>query len=767
MADAPTVPRPHGVPSPASRASVTTRGAATDLQPIASFADEDTSSLHAPDAVQLVEQVLQLVASEAAALLAADRAERLAALNVRTALASWDALRQPDEALRLLELADGHPLALRLRAMAALDDPAQLARIAPGAPGAGAPDPGAAAALGIELAEAWQLRHGDAPRAGAGTDRLLAGELPAGWRAPVVELAVLAHAAAGDWPRVIALRTAALGDAAPPDEVAAAAALMLDRGGDPAGALALCWATLAHFPGRDPAALGWLRCFDVALDAAVELGDDRRLELLDRRAALISELPGGALESLATLAAVAGELDSRREPTEAAALWAELADAPAARLPGALRRFAYLRAAWSAASASASDPESRATRIAAHRVLADTDCAEVAASHAWRALELAAVAGASELGGLGDLARAVADAAGSPVAERWLDAIELAGPDLGGPAAVIRLEARGGHALRWAAAIAERVDHSRDPGRALGLWQRAAAVPGALPTTHDHVARLSRGAGNDALSAAYQAWAGAEPDPRCAGALWCARGIVDLSRGDFVEAEDALRRAAELAPDDAFCRAALAAVYRAGRRHDVLAAVLAELAGALTSSDARAQVAREHAELLEHLGDAAGARAALDRLLGERPDDADAMLALAGLCDKDQQWARAIELRRRAAELAPPARRAEIWSEIARGEEQRGDREAALAAVIRAGEAGHPDALREQARLHHQAGRLDRALDLVRGELAGDPPLARRMQLQRHLAQLLIELDREPEAVVAAYLDVLSIEPDQTEALVG
>jgi len=55
----------------------------------------------------------------------------------------------------------------------------------------------------------------------------------------------------------------------------------------------------------------------------------------------------------------------------------------------------------------------------------------------------------------------------------------------------------------------------------------------------------------------------------------------------------------------------------------------------------------------------------------------------------------------------------------------------------------------------------------VRTELAGDPRLARRMQLQKHLAQLLTELDRDPETVVAAYLDVLSIEPDQTEALVG
>src|SRR5204863_1246225 len=78
-----------------------------------------------------------------------------------------------------------------------------------------------------------------------------------------------------------------------------------------------------------------------------------------------------------------------------------------------------------------------------------------------------------------------------------------------------------------------------------------------------------------------------------------------------------------------------------------------------------------------------------------------------------------------------------------------------------------PDALREQARLHQLAGRAERALEIVRAELAGDPPLARRMQLQRQLAQLLTELEREPEAVVAAYLDVLSIEPDQTEALVG
>src|SRR5215475_11074376 len=80
-------------------------------------------------------------------------------LNVRTALASWDALRQPDEALRLLELAERHPLALRLRVMAALDDAALLERLEPEVAAA-------SSALGVELAEAWLWRHRSPGRAG-------------------------------------------------------------------------------------------------------------------------------------------------------------------------------------------------------------------------------------------------------------------------------------------------------------------------------------------------------------------------------------------------------------------------------------------------------------------------------------------------------------------------------------------------------------------------------------------------------------------------
>jgi len=764
MAEPPPTRRPvnHPPPIPA-RPPILPASHVGDAVPVTGHTDEleDTSSLlQAPDASQLVANILDLVASEAAALLGDHaRGERLADLNVRTALASWDALRQPDEALRMLELADGHPLAPRLRVMAALDDAALLDRLTNSATDA----------LAIEVTEAWLWRHGKPERARAIADRLLAGELPPAWRAHVAELATLVHGAAGNWPRVVELRTAALTASAPPDEVAATAALMLDRGSDPDAALAVCWARLEHFPGRDAQALGWLRCFDIALDAATRLGDDRRLELLDRRAELIAELPGGAPEALATRLAVAAELDARHETADAAELWLELADAGDAGAPGALRRYAFLRATWAAVG---DDPASRSTKLAAHRRLADSECTEVAATHAWRALELAALA---DDPAQGELARAVVDVVGSPAAERWLDLADVAAPDA---ATIARFEARGGLALRWAAALAERredtvpvplVGRPTPPARAIELWRRAAAEPDALPTTPDHLARLHRGGSDDELSAAYLAWTGVEPDGRCAAALWSARGIVDLARGDFVEAEDSLQHAAGLGPGDPFCRAALAAVYRAGKRYDQLATVLAELSRSLTSRDARAVTSREYAELLDHhAGDPAEARATLERMVDDRPDDAATMLALARLYDRDQRWDRSIALRRRAVGLATSSGDgAELWAEIARGEERRGDRDAALAALDRAAAAGHAGALREQARIHHEAGRRERALEIVRAELAGDPPLARRMELQKHIARLLTELEREPEAVVAAYLDVLGIEPDQTEALVG
>jgi tetratricopeptide (TPR) repeat protein len=766
MADPPPIRRTLPPPIPSPRAPVAPPAAKTDVVPAqvgdetgdVQISDENTKNLDVPDAGQLVEHMLGLVASEAEALLAGDDADgRLADLNVRIALASWDGLHEPDEALRHLELAERHPLAPRLRLSAALAEPDPTALGAAQAKADALPASPATTALALDIAEAWLFRYRQAEIAASIADRVLARDLAPAWRAHAIELAALAHAAAGSWNRVVELRRDAHDPGGAPDEVAATAALVLDRARDPAAALALCWSAIERQSGEaTPATLGWLRVIDVAIDAASRAGDPRRCELLDRRAELIGSLPGGALEAMATRHAVAAELARDGQNVEALALWMQLADDPMSALPAAGKRAALLQAAFAAPAAD----DVRAA-LTAHRRLADSACAEVATAHAWRALELAHALGEPP----GDLPHAVFDGSDSAVAERWLDLADHVAPTAG---TIARLEARGGAALRWAAILAEKLGNTT---RALELWRRAAVSDAHLGTEHDHVVRILRAGDEDALAAAYTAWAEAESDPRCASALQCARGIVDLVRGDFVEAEESLQRAAERDPKDPFCRAALAAVYRAGRRFDQLATVLAELSQSLTARDARAAAAREYAELLdEHLGDPAGARAALERMIAERSDDDDAMLVLAKLYDRDQQWDRSIELRKRAVALAPtPEKRADRWVEIALREERRNDRDGALAALDKALEANprRTDVLREQARIHRQAGRYDKALQLVRAELLSDPPIARRMQLQTEQAQLLTALDREPEAVVAAYLDVLSIEPDQTEALAG
>ncbi|MEO8549622.1 MAG: hypothetical protein ABI678_06600, partial [Kofleriaceae bacterium] len=788
MADPPKFRRPPTRPPPIPRI-IAPPPARTDVVPIqriivedtgdspAAF-DENTKNLEAPDAGLLVGHMLDLVASEAEALLEGDE-DRLADLNVRTALAAWDGLHQPDEAMRYLELAESHPLAPRLRLSAALGEGDESALAT-----AAAKIPNPSPLFALELAEAWLWRFKRADLAAPLADRALAGAEPR-WKAHAAELAALAHTVAGNWARVIDIRTQAISKMSSPEEIAATAALLLDRGFDATGALALCWSAIARMDEdpneRDTAPSpmitrgGWLRVIDVAIDAASRAGDPRRLELLDRRADLVKDLPGGALESIATRAPVAAELVRDGQQSEAAKLYSELADDPNIAMPGGAHRIARY---GSALSGFASDIPGLA--LAARRALLQIESQELIAVHGWRALELAAVAGEKDLG---DLARTVVEASETPIAERVLDVLDLTDPK-GGPnlVTISRLEARGGFALRWAAAIAE---HQGNYARAVELWRRAADK--GLGTESDHLIRLLRGGprgrnrtetglpDEDALAEIYATWARNETDPRCAAALQCARGIVDLARGAFIEAEETLQHAAKLDPKDSFCRAALAAVYRAGKRYDQLAQVLAELSTSLFSRDGRAAAAREYAELLdEHLGDPAGARGALERMIGERPDDDETMMVLAKLYDADQQWTKSIDLRQRAVAVAPtPERRADIWIEIGLREERRGDKTAALAALDKASAIlpRRNEVMREQIRIYRQNGEPAKALDIVRAELVPDqaegPSLERRLQLRREEAQLLTQLDREPEAVVAAYLDVLGFEPDQTEALAG
>src|SRR3569832_2273420 len=459
MADPPKFRRPPTRPPPIPRIFAP-KPAKTDVVPIPraisddmgdepqAYGDETTKNDEAPDAGQLVERMLDLVASEAEALLEGDE-DRLADLNVRTALAAWDGLHQPEEAMRYLELAESHPLALRLRLSAALgtgDEAALTAAV----PKIGAPT----ALLALDLAEAWLWRFRRADLAAPLADRALLGADPR-WRTEAVELAALAHAANGNWKRVVEIRRSAVAKTSPPEEVAAAAALLLDRGNDPVAALALCWIAIERMDEdpneRDTAPSpvitrgGWLRLIDVAIAAASRGADPRRLELLDRRADLLKDLPGGAHEL------------------------------------GGAHRIARYGAALAAMAGN--DPQAA---LAARRILVQTEARELIAVHGWRAFELAALVGETPSA---DLAHAVVAAAETPIAERQLDLIDLA--EGTSALTVSRLERRGGYAVRWAAAVAEQLANYP---RAVELWKRA--LKNGLGTEPDHLVRLLRGSGS-------------------------------------------------------------------------------------------------------------------------------------------------------------------------------------------------------------------------------------------------------------------------------
>src|SRR6185503_817007 len=241
-------------------------------------------------------------------------------------------------------------------------------------------------ALAVELAEAWLFRYGRAEQAAVLCELILSQDLAPAWNPHVCHLASLVYAAIGQWDRVVAVRKRALCATSTPEEVAATAALVLDRGNDAPAALTLCWEAIERMDANEQSADtqpsisltrgGGLRVIDVALDAAARAGDERMLELLDRRAELVTSLPGGALESLATRHAVASALTRDGQHSEAAALWVQLADDASAQQTVAGRRIATLGAAWAAAAAG-----DQKSALAARRRLATMDlgdCVEVA-----------------------------------------------------------------------------------------------------------------------------------------------------------------------------------------------------------------------------------------------------------------------------------------------------------------------------------------------------------------------------------------------------
>ncbi len=157
-----------------------------------------------------------------------------------------------------------------------------------------------------------------------------------------------------------------------------------------------------------------------------------------------------------------------------------------------------------------------------------------------------------------------------------------------------------------------------DPARARASWQQAIDAGGVTPARVIGVARASFALA-DAQSAETAFRSALELDPKSAPAS-LGLGTLYTEMGRDAEARPLLERAADLAPRQAEPKLALALVLHRSGEPDAALSLLrsAEIASRATSEGLRLQ-----ATILRERGDAAGARASLERAVELDPIDAD------------------------------------------------------------------------------------------------------------------------------------------------
>lgn len=763
----------------------------------------------------IVEEMLDVARAEVEATLAIDDLELAGDLAMRAVLLEWDktgvvpagqpaeppplgvepAIKaEPPWAERTLFSRVVHPLAPRLQLAAALavsvgrdDVEPVLSAVARGVHRA---EPARGSELALWLAEVWTF-SGHRPPV-AILDLMMIGESPHA-RALAQLLGVAPR-------RVAELLAASVGRHGTGDRRAEAASWLLDTGAEPRDATVLC----ARAPASEPATR--LRCLDLAIEARLR-GDAQEdlAQLWLERAQLVGELSNGALDAAVSRALAIESDEPGREPRGRELLGrsrgqrlARMLDSEPAGLGARPSRHGQLAAL--AESSAVRDPHFGPLylrmRSLCHAIVAgdlaaaaelrlrlafESPCPVVAACHAARtavSLEVALASGpasALELREVRDLRASLLELAEiahertpSPSLLELVDRAWLRRSMIPAQAAS-RLAPRGGTSVRWAAHLLER--RLGELPRATRLWAEQAAAGDGGSFVLEHLASCQRREHDyAALAGTYQALAASEDTARCASVWRCAAGALALLV-DSDEAPALLARAAESGPRDPVSRVGLLRLATAAGNHAVAAKLLEELQARLEAAPLRWRYARERAELLGmHLGRPEQAEALFEQILVEDPLDAETLVALGELYERQRKPMLAIAARRRAADLLSsiPARVQQLLAVAALGREH-SELEDALSALEQAQrlDPSNAEVQRRLADLYEQLGQRDHAVIALRAELARSPEPERRLEAQLRLAALLQRLDTEPEAVVAAYLDVLAVEPANQEALAG
>lgn len=327
---------------------------------------------------------------------------------------------------------------------------------------------------------------------------------------------------------------------------------------------------------------------------------------------------------------------------------------------------------------------------------------------------------------------------------------------------------------RWAAMLAEWRDGNTEA--ALAVWIQLAQMPDSPALMWDFVARLARARGDRAtLTLAYQNLAQrAAPEEALIWKLACA--AVDIDRNALRDAEACLAPllAAPPSPTQVAAHLLNAVILRIEERFEELAPALERCATIAQSAAVRRALARERAALVaERSGDLDTARAMLEELLRDTPDDHETVLALATIAERDGAPAadRAAELRKRAISLAPDeASKSKLLLDLAELQRKRGDVAAARAALERARQLAPADAHVAATFANFLAAQdgLAAAQTVLHTQLArNDQTRADRIALHLATGQLLSQHRPHWRAALEAFRQALALDSSHVEALAG
>jgi tetratricopeptide (TPR) repeat protein len=696
---------------------------------------------------------------EAARTMTAPPAEQLG-LRLRLGLLAWDGHGNPRHALRLVEEESEHAVAEMLRLQLAMDmeDRAALARLTKVALATGDVEEQ------LALGDLWLLKGHD-PAQAAAVYRTTG---PAGRQKLAVSLGL-----AGRWQELFELWSTST----EPDELMAAAHVAQDRLGDAVVARRLLERVRAGSP--DESRMPYL------IERLLELGIDRvamlrtKLERLQQASQAAAERAATQFQLADTMSATAGGLAVEMLIPlcdEESGFGTLLALRARARLQAQRGDWADAARAWSELAQRIGEPF-------------------FAGAAARRAAELWDSRGGDPAAAERLYAQLYAEQSGNLAVIHALTRLRLERRDLLGAVEIVTGQARAAdHRLAPVKAmelvrLARAAEAAGDP-RVIERWQelldRPAAGTGGVDEGSDQKvrARVERAAlealarchrrrgARVELAGIYRRLAASLASSEGAPYVFAA-GVLLLEQGQIDEADALLAAAVREESGDLLAHAARALCHRqAGRASEYLTALLAAL-GLATTDRGRARLLREIARVsVDEMGDRHAAEVYYVRALEIVPDDPGTLHAYAQLCDRLEQWTRAVELRERAVALASGAQAAAILSEV--GDlyaRQLGDEEQARQAYDRARHADPQSrqALAALAALHRNHKRQAELLEVLEQLIALVPKPEERLPLFLELAQVA---EAEPEGsrleqARLAYRAALGIDPGHLLALSG